>query len=188
VITSTPKALIAIAALQLLAACAVREAPPVAYSDFDRGTDFSGYHTFAWARPDPLYNATAQPVTPNLQKNLMRETAATLTAKGFRQVEKPDDADLVVSFAIGTIDSLQVNNFPGRSNPIASSELDYPETSEIREVTTGAISIEIFTAGSMQRIWTGWATTGLTLDVRANAEATTKEMVTLILAQFPPPA
>jgi len=166
--------------------CAVQEASPVAFTDFDPDTDFSHYHTFAWMRPDPLFNATAQPVTPNLQKNLMRDTAAGLKAKGYRQVSKPADADFVVSFAIGAVDSLHENNFPGRTNPLASSDLDYPESSEIREITTGAISIEIFEARSGRRTWTGWATTTLTLDVRADARAVTSEMVALILAEFPP--
>lgn len=179
-------AFIFLAAIGPLSGCAVQEASPVAFTDFDPGTDFSNYQTFAWMRPDPLYNATAQPVTPSLQQNLMRDTAAGLTAKGYRQVSKPADADFVVSFAIGTVNSLQENNYPGRTNPLASSDLDYPESSEIREVTTGAISIEIFEARSGRRTWTGWATTGLTLDVRADAKAVTNEMVTLILAKFPP--
>lgn len=175
-----------LSALLLLSACAIREAAPQAGADYDRGTDFSSYRTFAWMSANPLLNATSQPVTPNLEVNLMRETARELASKGFTKVATPGEADFVVSFVIGTRDSLQVNSYPPRYRPFGNIGSDLPEAVETREVTTGAISIELFNRRSGQRIWTGWATTGLTMDVRANAAETTREMVELIMAQFPP--
>ena len=68
----------------------------------------------------------------------------------------------------------------------ATVGIGYPQRSEVREVTTGAISIDVFNQASGQRTWTGWATTGLTMDVRANSEPVAREMVRLILEVFPP--
>jgi len=184
--TSCPSRFVIVVSVLLLSACALREAPPEVVTDYDPGTDFNGYQTFAWMSAHPLLNATSQPVTPNLEKNLMDETAAQLSAQGYRKVATPAEADFVVSFVIGTRSSLQVNAYPGRYRPPGNVGGSYHESSEVREVTTGAISIEFFNQQTAQRIWTGWATTGLTMDVRANAEETTREMVQLILEQFPP--
>ncbi len=168
-------------------ACATREAKPVAFADYDRETSFAGYRSYAWMKANPLFVATIQPVNPNLEATLMSETAALLAAKGIRRVEKPEDADFVVSFTVGSRDNLQVNNYPGRYR-LGRVGSAYPESSEVREVTTGAIAIEVFNQETGTRTWTGWATTGLTMDVRADSAPVVKEMVQLILEQFPPPS
>ena len=175
-----------LAACVLVAGCAVREAKPIAFADYDRETDFSGYRSYAWMSVNPLYVATIQPVNPSLQKYLMDETSAQLTALGMRKVARPEDADFVVAFSVGTRDDLQINNYPAKYRQFATGSIGYRARSEVREVTTGAITIDVFNQASGQRTWTGWATTGLTMDVRANSEPIVREMVRLILEVFPP--
>lgn len=186
--TTLPRRVLALTTALILAACAVREAPPTAFADFDAGTDFSNYRKYAWMQADPVIVTAARPINPNTSTVLMRETAKTLRAKGFRRVSKPEDADFVVSFVLGSRESLQVNNYPGRFRQVGEMGVVYGETSDVREISTGALSIEFFNQASGQRTWTGWATTGLTMDVYANSEDTIKEMVALILDQFPPGA
>jgi hypothetical protein len=170
----------------LISACAVREGKTSIYADYDPGTSFTDYRTFAWMTQNPLVASTPDVVNPNLQTNLMAETAAQLKNKGFRQVSTPGEADIVVAFTIGARDSLQENNFPGRYRQIGTVGQTYGESSEIREITTGALSIEIFDQASARRLWTGYATTGVTMDVRINSQAETKELVAMIMDQFPP--
>ncbi len=177
-----------LATLLALSACAVREAAPSAFADFDEGTDFSGYQAYAWMRADPVIVTAARPLNPNTSTVLMRETEKALKARGFRRVGKQEDADFVVSFVLGSRESLQVNEYPGRFRQVGEVGVVYGERSDVREVSTGAISIEFFSQASGQRTWTGWATTGLTMDVYANSEETIREMVALILDQFPPKA
>ena len=177
---------LALLAALLLSACAVREAAPSVFADFDQGTDFSGYETFAWANGDPVIVTAAQPLTkPTSRVTLLESTESALRAKGIRRVKTPEEADFIVSFVLGTEDSLQENNFPGRFRQVGQEGVVYGETSEVREVSPGVIFIE-FADGRGQRTWTGWATTGLTMDVYANSEDKFREMVTLILEQFPP--
>jgi len=172
----------------LLGACAVSESDPVVRTDYDPGTRFASYRSFAWTTDDPIVVTSMQPLAPTTRTALVEETAARLKAKGFRQVASAADADITVAFVLGSQDSLQENVFPGSISPVGTVGRDYRESTDVREVTTGALAIEIFQQPSGQRIWTGWATTGLTMDVYANSADTIREMVSLILDKFPPPA
>jgi hypothetical protein len=66
----------------LISACAVREGKTSIYADYDPGTSFTDYRTFAWMTQNPLVASTPDVVNPNLQTNLMAETAAQLKNKG----------------------------------------------------------------------------------------------------------
>ena len=170
-------------------ACATREAPGEVYADYDPGTSFRSYHSYSWMSPNPLFVNTGQPVNPGLESRLMSETAAVLKTRGFTRVEKREDADFVVAFSVGARDSLQENNFTGgdrMGDRMGRVGNNIPAASEVREVTTGAIAIEIFHRESGQRTWTGWATAAMTMDVRADSDPLVRDVVHRILEQFPP--
>jgi hypothetical protein len=179
--------LLAVIALACLStACAVREGSTKVFADYDSGTRFDTYRTFAWESANPLVVATNGVVDPRLQPSLMKETAAQLSSKGLREVKSKLDADLLVAFTIGSTDTLQENNFPGSVQPIGTVGQSYRESSEIREVTTGLLSVDMFNRTNRSRVWTGWAATGLTIDVRLNQQEEVKSIITLIMEQFPP--
>jgi len=180
------KLLAVIALACLSAACAVREGSTKVFADYDSGTRFDTYRTFTWESANPLVVATTGVVDPRLQPSLMKETSAQLSSKGLREVKSKLDADLLVAFTIGSTDSLQENNFPGSVQPIGTVGQSYRESSEIREVTTGLLSVDMFNRTNRQRVWTGWAATGLTIDVRLNQQEEVKSIITLIMEQFPP--
>lgn len=182
------RVLTGVALALLVAACAVSESDPVVRTDYDPGTSFAGYGSFAWASDDPIVVTSMQPLAPATKTALLEETAARLRAKGFRQVTSGSDADMTVAFVLGSRDSLQQNVFPASTSPVGTVGRDYGESTDVREITTGALAIEIFQQPSGQRVWTGWATTGLTMDVYANSVETIRQMVSLILEKFPPPA
>ena len=125
--------------LLLLTSGCVTQPQLKTFSDYDEGTKFTDYRSFAWMTQNPLFVASMQPVNPSLQQSLMRETSAQLKARGFSQVSRPEDADFVVSFTVGSRDNLQVNNYPSKYRQIATVGQSYPETSEVREVTTGKV-------------------------------------------------
>ena len=81
-------------------------------SDFDAGTDFSNYKTFAFISDSPLIVAQAEPVNPLFEGRVMTATRNELTNKGFQFVENRDQADFVISFTMGSRDKIRVNSYP----------------------------------------------------------------------------
>jgi hypothetical protein len=163
-------------ALALLNGCAVSEVDPQVFTDYDPGTRYTGYRTFTWQQP-PLVSSASRPIAPETQRFALKETATLLMAKGLKQVETGADADLLVSVVVGSRGGLVVNNYPGRWGG---------NYSDLREVTTAGLGVELFNAQTAQRVWTGWATTGLTAEVYANREDVIKQILTMVLAEYPP--
>ena len=77
-------------------------------TDYDPSVDFSVFETFSWIDPNPLVQATTQrPLSPLVEQRLMSAARAKLTRRGFRFVEEPLDADLVVAFTIGSREGIR---------------------------------------------------------------------------------
>lgn len=163
-------------AVVLLHGCAVSEVDPKVFTDYDPGTRYSSYTTFAWQTP-PLVSSSPRPVASETRDFALKETATLLVAKGLQQVQTAADADLLVSVVVGSRGGLVVNNYPGRWGG---------NYSDLREVTTAGLGVEIFNRKTTQRLWTGWATTGLTAEVYANRQDVIKEILTMVLAEYPP--
>ncbi len=161
-----------------VAACAVSENNPQVFADFDRGTSFDSYRTFAWKSVDPFVVSSTRPLQEDSRALLLKETSAQLEAKGLTQVDLDTNPDLLVSIIVGSRSGLRQNNYPiwGRNY------------SDVRDTSTGGVGVELFRAGAdpEQRLWTGWATTGLTEEVYVHREDVVQQLITLVLDQFPP--
>lgn len=177
--TGSLKVATAILMSVLISACAVSEDRRQTFADYDPGVSFTGFHSFAWQSADPILIATPRPLAPKTREALMAETVDQLEAKGFTRVDTAANADLLVAIVIGTRDDAHINSYSGRYGG---------SYSEVRESTTAGLGIELFDRRSEQRLWTGWATTGLTMDVYANGENVIRELVEMIMEQFPPPS
>lgn len=162
--------------LAISSGCAVSEVDPKVFTDYDPGTRYDGYRTYAWQNP-PLISSSPRPITPEAQQFALQETANLLAGKGLTPVESAADADLLVSVVIGSRSGLVVNNYPGRWGG---------NYADLRETTTAGLGVELFRADNTQRIWTGWATTGLTAEVYANRKEVIKEVLTMVMAEYPP--
>ena len=163
-------------AVVLMHGCAVSEVDPQVFTDYDPGTRYSSYRTFAWQNP-PLVSSSPRPVAPETRDFALKETATLLTEKGLQQVETAEAADLLVSVVVGSRGGLVVNNYPGRWGG---------NYSDLREVTTAGLGVEIFNRETTQRLWTGWATTGLTAEVYANRQDVIEQILNMVLAEYPP--
>src|SRR5579862_5490515 len=64
--------------------------------DFDPGTNFSGYHAFAWMPRE--HHATRNPLVPQRAREAIQ---AELVQKGFVCVADTAAADFIVDFTIG---------------------------------------------------------------------------------------
>ncbi len=154
-------------------------------SDYQPGTSFRGYQTFGFVPEPALMVQSAEPFSPLLEGRLKAAAAEALTRKGFRQTENPDVADFLLSFNLGAVDQLRVNNFPNANRGGMRQSGSGEGTSEVRAFTEGTLSIDIFEANTRRPVWFGRATRTLNASDRTDTQLV-NQVVTAILEQFPP--
>ena len=168
-------------AVLTLGGCMASEVDPKPGADYDKGTDFSAYHTFAWKTPDPFVNSSEVPVEQPTQQELMDEAARQLESKGLKEVRSNDPAaDLFVSIQVGSQSGAIVDNFQSWGSGWGEETLD------LRSITTAGLSIELINRKSGEHVWTGWATTPLTQEVYVDRAEVVKQMVDAVLKKYPP--
>jgi hypothetical protein len=157
--------------------------------DYDSSTDFSALQTFSWMSERPLLVGSATRVSPLLEGRLLKAASATLTAKGMRFVANAEQADVVISFAIGARDKIRVDSYPAnyRGRGAWGWGAPYYQEVDVRNYTEGTLSIDIFNVKKRQPIWHGWAVKTISENDRGN-ETVVKEIVAKILEEFPPQA
>lgn len=171
--------------LLLLAGCT---ATPRSYSDFDPGTDFSGYRSFSWISASPLYVDSPNPVSPALEGVLMQEVRAYLTSRGFTYRDQAADADFVIAFTLGSQVGVQTANYPGRYGDANIVGEDWQPETGTQDYTEVSLAIDIFDRASAQKKWMGWSEQELTMTDRLHQQSLAREAVRRILAHFPPDA
>lgn len=140
--------------------------------------DLSSYDTYAWVTEEyTLIGAgSGNPRIRNEDnERLIRQTVdRVMTQKGYEKVPL-EQADLVVSFAVGARERLSIQGGDGRYGMITAGGA--------RPLYEGMLSIDFFDHQSKQQIWRGWAKKPL--DPDDNPYEVINEAVTRILAQFP---
>jgi hypothetical protein len=174
------KSLLALA-LAALWAC---QTPIRGHHEFDASAPFPTYATFAWITDGPLIGPTgATPVSPMLDPAVRRSVERVLEAKGYERVARPEEADLVLSFSLGTRERLVVDSYPVH----AGYRYGYGTwVSDVRTYTEGILAIDVFDRRTKAAVWHGWASKDV-------VEGTAPEErdryidagVDVILAQFP---
>ena len=157
-------------------------------SDYDPGTDFSNYKTFAFISDKPLLMAQTAPISPLFEGRAMNAAQAALTAKGFTFVEDRKDADFVVSFTMGARDKIRVNNYPVHYRGPTPWEWGAPYHTEVdvRNYTEGTLAIDIFDVQARSPVWHGWAVRTISTADRRNPTPIINYVVAKILDDFPP--
>ena len=173
--------LIGLASLVSLAACS---SAPTISTDFDRSRDFSVYQSFSWMPERTLLVAQSTPVSPLLEGQLKQATRSALTAKGLRFVADPEQADMVVSFLLGSRDKIRVDSYP-TSYRTWSRGAPLDQSGTVRNYAEGTLYIDLFDRQLHAPVWHGWATKTIHASDRGN-ERLMSDIVTGILAQFPP--
>lgn len=162
-------------------------------ADYDPSVNFANYHTFAWISQHPMIVATAQgqQISPLAEGRIMRAIADSLTSKGYRLLDTPDNADFVVSFTVGARDNIQVTSYPvayrgfyGRAGYWGGAY--WGSDVDVQKFTEGRLAIDIFDRKEHRPIWHGWATKKITPKTQENPEPVINEVVAAILAKFPP--
>lgn len=177
--------------LVMLAACAAT--PPVI--DYDPSIDFTGYKTFAFIGEHPLLRGEGAAVgNPLLEGRLMLITENILSARGFTQVADRESADIAVGFTVGGREKIQVNSYPEPYRPYyggygrgwGGAYYGTSTTTTVRQYTEGTLSVDIYDVSEHKPIWHGKATKRITDKMQKNPQETINEIMTGILASFPP--
>lgn len=156
-------------------------------SDFDVSANFAGYKTFSFISDTPLIAAVTEPISPLLPGRLMTATRSELSRKGYRFTENRGQADFVVSFTLGGRDKIRVDSYPSTYHGARWGwGAPYHTEVNVRNYTEGTLAIDIFEVSKRSPVWHGWAVKNISAEDRRNPTPVVNELVSLILAEFPP--
>jgi hypothetical protein len=176
--TLYPRLATLLAAYVLLAACQAMDLE----TGFDPGVDFDAKTTFTWTGKNPLLVATAVHVNPSLESHLMRATRAELEQRGLRYVSDAEQADMLVSFAVGREQiragrHAETFQFSFATGVHAFVSHDFSESQ---------LGVNIYEVPSRNLIWHGSLRAGIQGSDQANLERATAKMIGAILRAYPP--
>lgn len=159
---------------------------PTGYSDYDIGTDFSGFKSFAFPPGKALVTSSPNAVNPALEPTLKEVVREYLTGQGFTYSEKVADADFVVGFAVGGAPTVRTTAFVGSYRQVYIAGQTMPTRVVTQEGTEGGLVIDIYERESEQKKWMGWAIEEITYSDQVRLKSTVRELVKIILKDFPP--
>jgi len=174
--------------LAALAACSTIKTA----HDFDPDADFSRYRTWAWISEESLILPRAGEthvsyVSPIDEGRIRRAVEQELAAKGYRKVAAAE-ADLIVSFSIGTQEKTEIRSTPSGG----AGYYDYGyggwyggSTVRSYQYTEGTLALEFFDREARRAVWVGWGSKRLSK--REDSEKVIGEAVKKILEPFPVP-
>lgn len=161
----------------LIAGSAVSLAQDVTFN-YEPGTDFTKYHTYAWARvegakyPDQILDGQIQTAVDKV-----------LAGKGLKKTTA-EEAELLVTYQVAVSQEEQWTGYGGgrgfRYGGMA--------TATSSTINVGTLAVDFYDAPAKQLIWKGSATK--TLNPSKDPEKNLKNLdkaVTKLLKSFPPP-
>jgi hypothetical protein len=174
------KWLVPIAAAMLLSACATN---PRVNTDHDVNANFAAYHNYTWV------STTPQPgINPLLHERIKAAVDAELALKGF---QKSDSPDFAVAITLGARDRVETTDlgpyrpfYPGYGLGVRTGWAHVYTETEVRTVTDGTLTIDIFDARTRQPVWHGRATQRI--GSQAISNDTVNRAVSSVLEDFPP--
>lgn len=161
-------------------------AKPTGYSDFDVQTDFSGFKTFAFPPDRALVVSSPDPVNPRLEPLLKEEVQRYLTRKGFTYSATVDEADFVVGFAVGGTPTARTTAFTGNYRQVYIVGATQSAQVVTQQGMDGGLVIDLYEQDSGQKKWMGWAIQEITMSDQVRLQVTVRELVGVILKNFPP--
>jgi hypothetical protein len=145
-------------------------------SDYDSVTDFSKYQTFAFYKP----GIDKAKISDLDKKRIMRQIEANLKAKGMTISKNPD---LLVSLFTKERERIDVynNNYYGYGYGAW-----YGGGTSVTSTPEGTLYIDLIDRSKNELVWQGIGKGDLIMSSIEKKEARIKEIVTKILAQYPP--
>jgi hypothetical protein len=180
----------------LLTVAACTPLPKTGY-DFDRSTDFSAYHTYAWLSGDQEKTGDRRADSSAVDMRIRIAVGTQLRLKGYQTLPE-GKPDFYVAYHVGLKDNSPSISTQYYSDGMAghafahsadtrSAGKSEPAINETPSYLTGSLLIDIVDAASQKLVWRGTAAgevdPGLTSQQR---DERTKAIVHSILSHFPP--
>ena len=158
------------------------------HTDFDPQADFGAYRTWAWLAEKSTPTGDVRLDNPMLNERVQRAIAAELGARGYQKAE-PARADLRVGYHLALqqkLDAYTIDHVYGYG-PRWGGAMVVPET-VVTTYEEGTLVIDLVDARRDRLAWRGW--TSRRVEPPKDPEESEKrvrEVVSQILAKFPPP-
>lgn len=175
-------------ALLLGAACA---SPIKTAHDSDPEADFSRYESYAWIQDGPLIGpGTGRGglayISPIDDQRIRAAVEGELAARGYSKVASLEQADLGVSYAVGTEEKTSIREQPGSRvyyGGYGYGGWYWGSEVRVQQYTEGTLRIEFWDRRSKQAVWVGWASKRLSRS--DDSKETIGEAVSLTLEPLP---
>lgn len=160
-------------------------------TDYDNSRQFNNLSTYAWMESkqklvvDPLVNNDL------MNRRIHRAVEASLLAQGYTKASGDESADFFVTYHVSAEDKLSVDSFH-------ASYGYYPcwgcygfghrfgHETVVRQYKQGTFMVDVVDPASEQLIWRGVAGRKLNSGSPDERDAYVREIVSAILAHFPP--
>ncbi len=177
------------------------ESPIHVAVDVDRSANLVAFESYAWISAEPLIRqvdgVTQGPrISPIDDQRIRAAVDGRLAAKGWKRLESPDEADLVVSYGLGAQEKTDVYATP--TSGLYYGHYGYGRHGygygggyggsivRTKQYTEGTLTVEFFDRRTKQAAWVGWASKRLSKS-RANRQEVIDKAVAKILTDFPSP-
>lgn len=151
------------------------------YSDYDKSVDFAQYKTFAFMKS----GIDKVEISDLDKKRILNAIDQQLQAKGLTKSENPD---ILVNIFTKSREEISVNQFNaayGYGWGWGWNPYWYGGQTTVSSSTEGTLFIDLIDAKKKELIWQGEGTGTLSKDM-AKKEAIINDIVTQMLAQYPP--
>ncbi len=172
------------------------ESPIHVAVDVDRSANLVAFESYAWISAEPLIRqvdgVTQGPrISPIDDQRIRAAVDGQLAAKGWKRLESPDEADLVVSYGLGAQEKTDVYQTPTSGLYYGHYGYGYGgwyggSIVQTKQYTKGTLTIEFFVRRTKQAAWVGWASQRLSKS-GANRQEVIDKAVAKILTDFPSP-
>ncbi len=156
----------------------------------DPAADFGEFRTFAWIGESAHVSSDLDaPASPLIHSMIADEIHKNLISRGYSYTADRDEADMLVSYTIGTRDKLRMESYPedfrghwGWHEPYSHY---YFRHVELEQYTPGTLGVDIFDNESGRPVWHGWAQKTVTDSDRQDPERTIERGIARLFAAFP---
>ena len=140
----------------LLISC---QSTPEAQYDFDDSRDYSLYSSFSWISDAPLsFHNNSTHASPMLEERLKEAAKEAFQQRGLTFTEDRDEADLLISFTVGSRDRILLEGYPQPSVYVdAYNDGTYwvDNSRLLGQFVEGQVCIDLFDRKSGYPVWHG---------------------------------
>jgi hypothetical protein len=179
-----------VAGLVTLAGCA--PPAPTMRSDYDRGVNFSAFHTYSYVNPVGTDKAGYSSL---ISQHFKSAIDVEMSARGYRKVDA--DPDLLVNFMANVDEKTDVRSTPSTSVTMGMGYYGYrggmyagmpvystPDVETVR-YKVGTANVDVVDARQKKLVWTGVAEGRLTDEVMKNPQAAIAHVVNQLFLTYP---